>query len=97
MRLIDVSEYNLKNCLIQWVEYGEQSISLHSKMLHEIPTVDAVPVDGLCDWMCKNLDIRVWCDDCMKRNDFSCDAKCPHMSREKLRKLLTELVEKTNE
>ena len=44
MRLIDVSEYNLKNGLIQWVEYGEHSISLHSKMLHEIPTVDAMPV-----------------------------------------------------
>ena len=44
MRLIDISEYNLKNGIIQWVEYEEHSISLHSKMLHEIPTVDAVPV-----------------------------------------------------
>ena len=44
MRLIDVSEYNLKNALIQWVEYEEHSTSLHSKLLREIPTVDAAPV-----------------------------------------------------
>lgn len=44
MRLIDVSEYNLKNALIQWVEYEEHSTSLHSKLLREIPTIDAAPV-----------------------------------------------------
>ena len=72
MRLIDVSEYNLNNGLIQWVEYGEHSVSLHSKMLHEIPTVDAAPVvHGRWQWLSSTYD-RTPCE---KR--YMCD-KCHH-------------------
>ena len=99
MRLIDVDKLKFPNIAIFDMKLHGVTVPMvrliDLQML--MPTVDAVPIEGLCDWMCENLDIRVWCDDCMKRKDYLCDAECPHMSREKLRKLLTELVEKTNE
>lgn len=97
MRLIDVSEYSLKGAEIYWIEYDYHSMYEHRKPLYEIPTVDAVPLDKLCEWLSES-SINIPCTSCANFVNEYCTAigdksrPCPN-SADDWRRAITEWME----
>ena len=63
MRLIDASEYDLKSGEINWVEHNKCSISICRKPIYEIPTIQAIPVDKLCELLQMGKE-KPYCEIC---------------------------------